>query len=200
MRLLDIKLEGSFAIDAKIFSILNQSLTKNDLWLNFWSYMNHNNENWLNVVFFLALGIWLTKMQKPKIKFLIASWVILQICFLAKIILSKLIIIHRLSPSASLEFMNIQEIFNSENFKVYASQSFPSGHAFVAFFWMFFLIKMAENSSEKIFIFFSCFVIGCARIFSGAHWPSDVLVSALIAYLIYLTTKKYHEKKFLKRV
>ncbi|MBA7667289.1 Undecaprenyl-diphosphatase BcrC [subsurface metagenome] len=72
-------------------------------------------------------------------------------------------------------------------------QSFPSGHAAI-----FFAIAMAIyffNKKLGIIFFVSAVLIGFARIFVGIHWPSDVLVGAVIGIISGIIIIKLFFKK-----
>ncbi len=80
----------------------------------------------------------------------------------------------------------------SENF-----QAFPSGHAL-----FFFALAMAVYFYHKkwgIFFFIWAGLMGLARIFTGVHWPSDILGGAIlgvaIACLIQFLYVKYFQWK-----
>lgn len=65
-------------------------------------------------------------------------------------------------------------------------QSFPSGHTGNAAVFIFSLISMffsRQNFIKWILIILLVFIM-LARVCTGWHWPLDVLVSALIGYLI----------------
>lgn len=56
--------------------------------------------------------------------------------------------------------------------------SFPSGHA--AFFFALSLIVYFYNKKAGILFFIASALIGVSRVFSGLHWPSDILVGAIV--------------------
>jgi undecaprenyl-diphosphatase len=59
--------------------------------------------------------------------------------------------------------------------------SFPSGHA-----TLFFALSMAVyyyNKKFGIVLFVSSIFISLSRVFAGVHWPSDILVGAVIGIL-----------------
>jgi len=69
--------------------------------------------------------------------------------------------------------------------------SFPSGHA--AFFFAISTIVFLYNKNASLLFFFASIIISLARIFSGIHWPSDILAGALVGilsgFLIYKLSK-----------
>lgn len=58
------------------------------------------------------------------------------------------------------------------------SASFPSGHA--AFYFAIATIVYFYNKKFGVLFFLASFLISFARVFSGIHWPSDILFGALI--------------------
>ncbi len=66
--------------------------------------------------------------------------------------------------------------------------SFPSGHA-AAFFALATAIFFLSRRFGKWFFILS-FLIIIARVFTGLHWPSDILVGAVIGILSALFVKK----------
>jgi undecaprenyl-diphosphatase len=59
--------------------------------------------------------------------------------------------------------------------------SFPSGHA--AFYFALSAVVYSYNKKAGILFFATSFLIAVARIFVGVHWPSDIIVGALIGVL-----------------
>jgi len=71
--------------------------------------------------------------------------------------------------------------------------SFPSGHA--AFFFAVSLVVFYYNKKIGVIFFLASILIVVARVFSGIHWPSDILAGAIVGifsgWLIHcLLTKK----------
>jgi len=59
-----------------------------------------------------------------------------------------------------------------------AEPSFPSGHA--AFYFALSTVVFAYNKKAGVLFYIASFLITIARVFSGIHWPSDILVGAAI--------------------
>jgi len=74
-----------------------------------------------------------------------------------------------------------------------AEPSFPSGHA--AFYFAIATIVYSWNKKTGILFYIASFLISFARVFSGIHWPSDILAGAAIGiisgWLIVLFSRKF---------
>lgn len=97
--------------------------------------------------------------------------------FLSRLVIAEIvkIIVQRARPYMVLETAN-KIINENADFK-----SMPSGHAAI-----FFALAMAiyfYNKKLGIFLFASAILISLARIFCGVHWPSDILVGAIIGII-----------------
>lgn len=60
--------------------------------------------------------------------------------------------------------------------------SFPSGH--MAFFFAFSTAVYAYNKKAGLICFAGSLLMGLARIYTGVHYPSDILGGALLGWLI----------------
>src|SRR3990167_1001147 len=58
------------------------------------------------------------------------------------------------------------------------SFSFPSGHAAIAFALSYILAKM--HKKKALFYYFLAVLVSFSRIYLGKHFPSDILVGALL--------------------
>lgn len=59
--------------------------------------------------------------------------------------------------------------------------SFPSGHA--AFFFALSFIIFLHNKKIGTLFFIASFLICLARVFTGIHWPTDILAGAIVGIL-----------------
>lgn len=73
--------------------------------------------------------------------------------------------------------------------------SFPSGHA--AFYFAIATVTYFYNRKAGILFFFASFLISISRVFSGIHWPSDILAGAVVGifsgWLINKIFKKFQK-------
>lgn len=72
-----------------------------------------------------------------------------------------------------------------------SAASFPSGHA--AFYFALATVVYFYNKKAGILFFISAFLISLARVFSGIHWPTDILAGAIVgvfsAWLVFKFVK-----------
>lgn len=72
--------------------------------------------------------------------------------------------------------------------------SFPSGHA--AFYFALSFIVYKYNKKTGILFFIASFLISVSRVFTGLHWPSDIIAGALVGIFSgWLTLKAFNRKK-----
>ena len=71
-------------------------------------------------------------------------------------------------------------------------QAFPSGHAI--FFFALSTAVYFYNKKLGIFFFFSSLVMGLARIFTGVHWPSDILGGLLFGAITAYGVQRFYLK------
>jgi undecaprenyl-diphosphatase len=80
-----------------------------------------------------------------------------------------------------------------------AEASLPSGHA--SFYFAMSTIVYLYNKKVGVLFYIATILITLARIFSGVHWPSDILAGALFgivtALLVNILFKKY-ANRFIK--
>ena len=94
--------------------------------------------------------------------------------------------------------LNIQPLIEKGDINM----SFPSGHASfyfaLAFAILFFYFAKEKNFKNKIGFWFLgfAFLIGFSRIFAGIHWPSDILVGAMVGITSSFLVKKILEIEF----
>jgi len=74
-----------------------------------------------------------------------------------------------------------------------AFQSFPSGH--MLFFFAASTILYLFNKKWGIFFFACSAVIGVTRIFTGVHWPSDILAGALLGIAVGLAIHWFYKNR-----
>lgn len=109
----------------------------------------------------------------------------MQMAFLIKdVIFVTILELKRQSPSMVLKpFINLSELFDSTSVKISSGSSFPGGHAFSAAFWAIFTCTFAKKK-YWILVWAVAFPIIINRLFSGAHWLSDVVVGVLLAWFM----------------
>lgn len=72
---------------------------------------------------------------------------------------------------------HVNLLFNYSN-----EASFPSGHA--TFYFALATVVFLKNKKAGILFYLGAFLICLGRVFSGIHWPSDILAGAVIGVII----------------
>lgn len=62
--------------------------------------------------------------------------------------------------------------------------SFPSSHTAIAFSTAFAYMYYGDNFYYLILFFISAFFVGLGRVLSGAHYVSDVIAGAILAFIV----------------
>lgn len=88
-------------------------------------------------------------------------------------------------------FLNFQPLFQYDPNKF----SFPSGHA--AFYFALSTIIYFYNKKAGLFFYLASFLISISRVFSGVHWPSDILAGAIVGIFSGWLTIRFSRKFFL---
>ncbi len=83
--------------------------------------------------------------------------------------------IRRERPYAAHE--DIKHIFTK------ADPSFPSSHTFVSILCLFFLPKQFPKSIKILITFYLLVLIPIGSLYTGVHYPSDVIVSGLLGFI-----------------
>ena len=168
-------------LDKNITNLLNLLLPHNRFFDSFFSFFSLNGGSifiWLLVIVFIVIleefhhpGI-----QKTDRKFIILSFLSFGIAyFLNEFILKN--IFHRLRPSSFNQFQQISTSFNCP-----LDFSFPSSHAITAFAMA---TIISHFDKKRWWIYYSiAFLISFSRIYLGCHYFFDVLVGAVLGFLI----------------
>ncbi len=176
-------------LDAKTFEILNSSLLNSHSWQLLWGYLNHPHESWINVIFLAGVnivGIYsLPSIRRRRaIAGVIYFWMFFQFILLfTNKFFSVWLDIHRASPSLVITpWVLLTESLNIANLKVSSANSFPAGHALVLIFWAKFTMLYSKPWVHKL-VWLTVLLLILPRMFSGAHWLSDIVFTVCYALL-----------------
>ena len=190
-------------LDADIFFSLNKTLSWSTCWQKIMGILNHPNEARLNVFIMVGVNILaifsLEREKRLKVfLFVLYFWFFIQIgLFVLHAIFSDLLEISRDSPTLVLTpFVKLSEVL-SHPVKDHSSISLPAGHTFAVIYWAgFTLLYIPKKLRMLIYLISICLIL--PRLFSGAHWASDVVFTTTIslAWLAWaISTPLYPFKK-----
>ncbi len=179
----------AYQIDVKAFSWLNSSLQFSHYWQLLWGYMNHQHESWLNVMYLalinMAIVYSVPKFQRrTTILGLVYFWLFFQlVLFFSHMLFNVFLDIQRTSPSINIEpTVLLSDVLNMPNIKTSSSNCFPAGHTLIAIYWASFTLLYCRNWLRYLIVF-SAIMLVLPRLFTGAHWLSDVIFTIFYAAL-----------------
>lgn len=166
-----------FSLFKIIHSLSGQSICLDSLSIFFAKYL----------IWFLLAGIFLflifTKDKRKKKEIIIFSALSLALFYLLDFLMGK--IYFRPRPFIFFNFQPLVEVLPQDS-------SFPSAHTALAFIIAFSVYLIDKRLG--IIYFFLALIIGLARIFTGVHWPSDILGGAVLGFICVLVANAFIEK------
>lgn len=78
--------------------------------------------------------------------------------------------------------------------------SFPSGHTMFSFAALTVIIMETDGKFFKIFATILCIAIAFSRLYLYVHYPSDVIIGAILGSLISYLSVIFYEKRFAKSI
>ena len=181
--------------DQAIFYLLNGSLSHNPAWQSVWGMLNHRRETGYNLILACCFNLWaIYQTKNPKlrmqcIKGFIYFWIFFELVFcLQEYFFHDFLKLARYSPSLVLTpSIRLSAVLQDPNIKDASQNCFPGGHAFALLYWALFSLYLSPRRIGVlglIFVLFLCL----PRLFSGAHWMSDKVFSALLALACFAWT------------
>ncbi|MFN3301643.1 MAG: phosphatase PAP2 family protein [Patescibacteria group bacterium] len=165
-----------FSLFKIIHSLVGKSIYLDSLGIFFAQYLI-----WLIPI--LIFLIWLFE-RKKLLKALFFGFLSAFLVYLFDFLFKK--IYFRPRPFVSLNFQSLINISPKES-------SFPSTHTALAFCFAFSVYFI--NRRLGIILLILAFLIGLARIFTGVHWPSDILIGIVLAFFSSLIVNKIFTHK-----
>lgn len=194
------------AVDNWVFYRFNGSLADNAIWAQFWAYTNIHLTNVIAGIIMVSLILWhvyadrsTSLASRLNAFFNIAFFVLLAIA------ISKTGFrdFENPSPSYVLEpFYNLNEHYAHIDAKIRTNHSFPGDHGVTTLLYSALACFFIRKRNIAIFIVLFAIANNLPRLFSGAHWLSDVIVGggaitlAILPFAIATPFAFYTEKVF----
>lgn len=179
-------------LDAVAFLSLNGTLLWSTAWQQFWGWLNHPNETWLNLVVMVAINVVGILTIKPRQQqsrawlMLLYFWGFFQLgLLLLHLLFTDILALQRTSPSIMLEPIVVLSEVSARPCKIFSYNCFPAGHAFVAIYWAGFTNVFINNNQRIIkWLAWCCVVLLILpRLIGGGHWLSDIFFTTMLAYI-----------------
>ncbi len=168
------------SVDNATFFALNGSLTQGSAWSIFWAYMNIDLANVLAGVFMVVLLLYYVATNPDDtLPRKLASFTVIALFVCLGIIISKSgfrDFVHH-SPSLVLEpFNDLNKLTEGIEAKVRSRSSFPGDHGVTTFIYSLLVVLLIKSRTIATLAVLFALLNNLPRLFSGAHWLSDVLV------------------------
>jgi undecaprenyl-diphosphatase len=161
--------------DIYIFSLINDLVGKN-LWLD---TLGIFFAQYLEYILIFVLILFLLKNFQRYLKMISES-------FFAAVLAKEIFVdmIRQLSP-------RLRPFHEGFKILIYhpVTASFPSAHS--AFYFAIATIVYLYNKKAGLIFLFCAFLIAIARVYVGVHWPSDIIVGALVGILSAIMVHKF---------
>ena len=167
-------------LDNATFFALNGSLTQGSNWSIFWAYMNIHLANVLAGVFMVVLLLYYVFTNRnDTLTQKLTSFTLIALFVCLGIIISKSgfrDFVHH-SPSLVLEpFNDLNKLTEGIDAKVRSRGSFPGDHGVTTFIYSLLVVILIKSRAIATLAVLFALLNNLPRLFSGAHWLSDVLV------------------------
>lgn len=172
-------------LDVAFFQLINGSLKEGEYWQIFWACANHRMADWVEDV--CILGFYLLLLRKtarhlrPKKRAEILFTILLIACtilFINRKLFSSYLKIPRISPTRAVEgSIQLSELVPWLHVKDGSSRSFPGDHGTTAILFAASYTVLAGWRLGILAIIYGAFLC-LPRLFTGAHWLSDVIVGS----------------------
>ena len=139
---------------------------------------------WLGYLILLGVIWWAFKNKSNFKKIILLS---VGSGILARYVFVEVIRYFVYSPRPFLILEEVNHLINHES-----SSSFPSGHA--TFYFALATGIYLLNKKAGLWLLVLAGLIGFARIYTGVHWPLDILAGAVLGWATALTLKKVLER------
>ncbi len=177
-------------IDEAIFFSFNGSLSNSPIWAKFWGYLNIHEANYAAGAIMVLILAWYFFQNKKHMMHERLSAVVAVALFVGLgVIVAKTGFrdFERYSPSLTLTpFMNLNMLIEGIDAKIQSHHSFPGDHGVTTLIYSSLVILLLKSRSLILLATLFALANNLPRLFSGAHWLSDVVVGGGAITLIIL--------------
>lgn len=118
------------------------------------------------------------------------------ICMLANFIIINLLIKPVIARTRPFELVaNIDLLIPKPS-----DYSFPSGHTAISFCCLTVILLMSKSRLLNVYCILLAFLMGFSRLYLYVHYPSDVILGAILGSLISIATMKLYFKGYFDKV
>ena len=174
----------ALSLDQAITLFLNHLFISKKIGLELWQYTNKNAQGIRDIIPILCLAafyIYTSNNKSLALANIISLIFYLELLCFIKWEFASYFNISRDSPSLFLEgYIKISELMNDPTIKDASTRSIPGDHALVLIFIATYVTAFYPRRLQ-IITWILAILIVIPRLIVGAHWPSDVLLGAVIA-------------------
>jgi hypothetical protein len=178
------------SLDQAIFFSLNGSLAGESIWHDIWAFTNWRPFDIIGGGFILAITFsWIYSLpRQQRLDVLSGMAVLLVIILITRFSAAGLLYLtdyQRYSPSITLTpSYRLSELVTWIDPKDYHKDCFPGDHGYVVITCIAFFFYKAGRRWGSISLILLPFIL--PRLFSGAHWATDILIGSMTMTLVSL--------------
>lgn len=191
-------------IDIQAAYFFNSFVQTNPFWQNFWAFFNSRASDWLydGIMIVFALYFILEKEHATRCVKILLLGLFMLFChnFFNHYLLQKVLAIQRSSPMDVLpDLFNLSSAIHWTRVKIRSATCFPADHAHTCCMFVIGMFHLMGRKRGTVALVLSVPFI-MARLPTGAHWLTDILLGSLLLALFNLTWFFYLMDKYEQKI